>query len=302
MNLPEYVEIVEVGPRDGIQNERGLIPTQWKLELIAALNETGIRRMEAASFVSPKFVPQMADADEVFRNMDKRGHMQYMALIPNRRGYELARSAGVASVALVIAASDAFNRKNVRMSRQDSLVQAGQMTGQAKAFGHYVRCHISTAFWCPYQGKVEAEQVIRLVRSLLQLEVDEIVLCDTIGRANPAQVYALFGHVLDLASRTKVTAHFHDTYGMAQANAVAALHAGVRSFDASIGGLGGCPFAPGAAGNCATEDLVFMLHEMGIRTDVCWDKLLPCVEIIRKMTKRSLPGRLSHIGQPCEPG
>ncbi len=295
MNLPERVEIVEVGPRDGIQNEKNFIPTETKIELIRALSETGIKRMEATSFVSPKHVPQMADADTVFRNMEKREDVQYMALIPNKKGFELAASAGASSFALVVAASETFNMKNVRMSIEESLVQLGSVVEEAKAANGFVRFHISTAFWCPFAGEVPETEALNLVKQLERWGVDEIVLCDTIGRANPKQVYRLFGKVFDLGPKAKITAHFHDTYGFSQANSMAALQAGVSSFDASIGGLGGCPFAPGAAGNGSTEDFVFMLHEMGIETGIDYGKLVECVSIVQSVTDRNLTGHLHSI-------
>jgi hydroxymethylglutaryl-CoA lyase len=293
MNLPQHVEINEVGPRDGLQNEKKMIPTEIKLKLIHALNKTGIKRMEATSFVSPKHVPQMADADAVFRNIDKQEGMQYMALIPNKKGYELARNAGATSLALVVGASEAFNLKNVRMSVEDSLVQLGNVVEEAKNSNMFVRFHISTAFWCPYQGKVSETDTLNIVKKLEAMGVDEIVLCDTIGRANPKQVYQLFSQVLDLAPKAKVTAHLHDTFGFAQANSLAALHAGIASFDTSIGGLGGCPFAPGATGNAATEDFVYMLHEMGINTGVEYKELIECVNIVKKYVV--LTGRLHKL-------
>jgi hydroxymethylglutaryl-CoA lyase len=285
MNLPQHVEIIEVGPRDGLQNEKKIIPTEIKLKLIHALSKTGIKRMEATSFVSPKHVPQMADADTVFRKIDKQKDIQYLALIPNQKGYELARDAGADSLALVVGASQAFNMKNVRMSVEESLAQLGAVVEQAKGSNLFIRFHISTAFWCPYQGKVSETDTLNIVKRLENMGVDEIVLCDTIGRANPKQVYQLFGQVLDLGPKAKVTAHFHDTFGFAQANALAALHAGISSFDTSIGGLGGCPFAPGSTGNAATEDFVYMLHEMGINTGIEYKELIECVNMVLELLK-----------------
>ncbi|MEX1030188.1 MAG: hydroxymethylglutaryl-CoA lyase [Paenibacillaceae bacterium] len=295
MNLPHQVEIIEVGPRDGLQNEKKFIPTELKIKLIHALNKTGIKRMEATSFVSPKHVPQMADADIVYKSIDKLDGLQYMALIPNKKGYELAKNVGVTSFSLVVGASETFNMKNVRMSVEDSLVQLGAVVEEAKQSKEFVRFHISTAFWCPYQGKVNEADTLNIVKRLESMGVDEIVLCDTIGRANPKQVYTLFSKVLDLDRQAKITAHFHDTYGFSQANSLAALYAGISSFDTSIGGLGGCPFAPGAAGNGSTEDFVYMLHEMGIETGVEYRELIECVNIIKKCVDRKLTGRLHTL-------
>lgn len=295
MNFPKRVEIIESGPRDGIQNEKKWIPTDLKLNLIHALNETGIKRIEATSFVSPKHVPQMADAQTVFCSMEKKAGIQYMALIPNRKGFELAKKAGVTNHALFVAASETFNKRNVRMSIHESLQQLETVVREAKDMNHFVRCHISTSFHCPFEGEVSKEAVLKTVSYLEALKADEIVICDTIGRANPKQVYRLFSEVLDLGLKAKIAAHFHDTYGLSKANSLAALQAGICAFDTSIGGLGGCPFAPGAAGNDATEDLVFVLHEMGIETGIDLDKLLQCVEIIKEMTDRSLTGHLHKV-------
>lgn len=301
MNLPKRVEIIESGPRDGIQNEKIFIPTDSKLQLIHALSETGIKRMEATSFVSPKHVPQMADGSEVFRNINKREDVQYMTLIPNKRGFDLAKDVGATSLALFVAASETFNKKNVRMSIEESLFQLSSVVEEAKNENMFIRFHISTAFYCPYEGPVQEGTTLGLVHALEKLNVDEIVLCDTIGRANPKQVYHLFGKTLDLSPTAKIAAHFHDTYGLSKANSLAALQAGITSFDTSIGGLGGCPFAPGAAGNDATEDFVFMLHEMGIETGIDFDKLMHCVTLIKKMTNRTLTGHLHKIENPYSP-
>ncbi len=295
MNLPKKVEIVEVGPRDGLQNEAQFIPTEQKAALIDALSETGLTRMEATSFVHPMHVPQMKDAEEVLKTITRCTGTQYMALIPNEKGYERARHSDVNDVAFVVAASSAFNEKNVRMTTEESMSRLAGLIQQAKAEGVFVRFDIATSFWCPYAGKVDKETVLQMIDQAERLAVDEIVLCDTIGRANPKQVYDLFAKVFEKSPRAKIAAHFHDTYGYALANTVAALKAGVTVFDSSIGGLGGCPFAPGAAGNVATEDLVMMLHEMGIETGIDFDKLLHCVELVKPMTERHLTGHVHKL-------
>ena len=295
MNLPKFVEIIEVGPRDGLQNEAKLIPTDRKVELINLLSQTGIKRMEATSFVSPKHVPQMADASDVLRRIDRIEGVQYMSLIPNLKGYELSKEQGVDSIALFVAASETFNQRNVRMPIAESMKQLAKVVEDAKANNTFVRFDISTAFCCPFERVVPVDNVLRVVKELESLEVDEIVVCDTIGRANPKQVYKVFSEILNLNTRAKITGHFHDTYGLSKANTIAALQAGVAAFDASIGGLGGCPFAPGAAGNDSTEDLVFMLHEMGIETGIDLTKLLQCVDLIKGVTERDLTGHISKI-------
>lgn len=281
MNLPKKVEIIEVGPRDGLQNEANFIPTKQKVALINALNKTGIKRMEAVSFVHPVYVPQMKDAKEVLNGIEKLPGIQYMALIPNEKGYELARENGVKALSLVVGASNSFNQKNVKMSREESMQKMESVVLKAKAEGLFIRYNISTSFWCPYEGKVDENIVLEMAKKIDKLEVDEIVICDTIGRANPKQVYSLFQEVNGLQPKAVISAHFHDTYGLALANITAAMQAGIARFDASIGGLGGCPFAPGAAGNVATEDVVFMLHEMGIETGVDPQALHSSVEQIK---------------------
>ncbi|MBM4765027.1 hydroxymethylglutaryl-CoA lyase [Bacillus sp. B15-48] len=290
MNLPLKVEIIEVGPRDGLQNETNFIPTEKKVALINALNSTGIKRIEATSFVHPGYVPQMKDATEVLRTIEQVPDIQYMALIPNDKGYERAKENGVKALSLVVGASETFNKKNVKMGREESIRKFVEVITKSKAEGNFIRYNIATSFWCPFEGKVDSHIVLEMVKKVDVLGVDEIVICDTIGRANPKQVYNLFQEVNSLQPKANITAHFHDTYGFALANITAALEAGVTNFDASVGGLGGCPFAPGAAGNVATEDVVFMLHEMGIETGIDLAALRRCVEIVKPLTDRELTG------------
>jgi hydroxymethylglutaryl-CoA lyase len=292
MNLPKKVEIVEVGPRDGLQNEKDFIPTEQKIKLIHLLNETGIKRMEATSFVHPKHVPQMADASEVIQTIEKKNEVQYMALIPNEKGYTRALENGVDALSLVVGASDTFNQKNVRMSRQASMDVLRDVIEKAKEQNVFIRYNIATAFWCPFEGETSQDVVLEMIQAVDQLGVEEITVCDTIGKANPKQVYDVFKGIYQLSPKAKITAHLHDTYGTAQANVIAALQAGVTSFDAAVGGLGGCPFAPGAAGNLATEDLVFMLHEMGVETGIDIDKLLECAAFVKPLTTRNLTGHV----------
>lgn len=295
MQLPKKVDIIEVGPRDGLQNEANFIPTAKKIELINALNKTGIKRMEATSFVHPVYVPQMKDAKEVLEGIERKENIQYMALIPNEKGFERALQNGVNALSLVVGASDSFNLKNVKMTREESIDRFESVVENSKEQGIFLRYNIATSFWCPFEGMVDSELVLQMVRQLDSAGVDEIVICDTIGRANPAQVYELLSRIMDLSPKALLTAHFHDTFGLAQANIIAALQTGVTRFDASIGGLGGCPFAPGAAGNVATEDVVFMLHEMGIGTGIDLPKLLSCVEIVKPLTNRELTGHFHKV-------
>lgn len=255
MKTPEKVDIIEVGPRDGIQNESNFISTDKKIELINALNKTGIKRMEATSFVHPKYVPQMRDAKDVLEGIEMDDSIQYMALIPNEKGYDRAIASGIKALSLVVGASDSFNLKNVKMTREKSIESFETVIKKAKDQDIFIRYNIATSFWCPFEGKVDSSIVLDIVEKAEQLGVDEIVICDTIGRANPLQVFHLLEKTISLKPKAVLTAHFHDTYGMALANVTAALEAGVTRFDASIGGLGGCPFAPGAAGNAATEEI-----------------------------------------------
>jgi hydroxymethylglutaryl-CoA lyase len=299
MNLPEKVEIIEVGPRDGLQNESNFIPTENKIQLINALNKTGIKRMEATSFVHPKYVPQMKDAKEVLEGMERNPSVQYMALIPNEKGYDRAVESGIDALSLVVGASDSFNLKNVKMSREQSIKSFETVIEKAKANDVFIRYNIATSFWCPFEGKIDSNLVLNMVERADLLGVDEIVLCDTIGRANPKQVFDLFQASISLKTKAMLSAHFHDTYGMAMSNVMAALESGVTRFDASIGGLGGCPFAPGAAGNAATEDIVFMMHEMGIDTGIDLQQLLTCVELVKPFTNRDLTGHF-HKVKACQ--
>jgi hydroxymethylglutaryl-CoA lyase len=297
MNVPKKVEIIEVGPRDGLQNEANFIPTEDKISLINALNKTGIKRMEATSFVHPTYVPQMKDAKEVLEGIVQAPDIQYMALVPNKRGFDRAIEQGVRAVSLVVGASNSFNLKNVKMTREESIQKLEDVILKAKAEDVFVRYNIATAFWCPFEGIMDSSLVLEIAKRIDRLGVDEIVFCDTIGRANPKQVYSLLKDMMEMQPAAMITAHFHDTYGLAQANIIAALQAGVTRFDASIGGLGGCPFAPGAAGNVATEDVVFMMNELGIETGIDLESLQSCLGLIRKISNRDL---MSHYNMILE--
>lgn len=295
MSIKKVVEIVEVGPRDGLQNEKKFVPTEQKIELIKQLSKSGIKRIEAASFVSPKHVPQMRDGREVMEAINSDNSLQYLVLIPNEKGYENAKDVDVTSFTLVAGASDTFNRKNVRMNREESMERLSKVIKMAKENGDFIRFDIATAFWCPFEGKVEEQIVLDMVKQLSDLEVDEIVLCDTIGRADPYHVTSLFQQIMDLQIKPKIGAHFHDTYGFGIANTLAALEVGVTLFDSSIGGLGGCPFAPGATGNVATEDLVFLFNQLGIETGIDLDLLLDANKLAQNMSYRGLESHISKV-------
>lgn len=271
--LPAAVRIVEVGPRDGLQNEKAMIPTAAKVELIDRLSATGLGTIEATSFVSPKWVPQLADAAEVFADIERRPGVVYPVLVPNETGYERARAVGVEEVALFTAASEAFNRKNINASVDESLRRFEPVLARARADGVRVRCYVSTALGCPYQGEVPLAEVVRVSRALHRMGCYEISLGDTIGVGTPGKARAMLRAVAAEVPMSALAVHFHDTYGQALANILACLEEGVAVVDAAVAGTGGCPYARGASGNVATEDVVYMLQGMGIDTGIDLDAL-----------------------------
>jgi hydroxymethylglutaryl-CoA lyase len=262
------VTVVEVGPRDGLQNEAAIVPTAAKVELIERLAAAGLPVVEATSFVSARAVPQLADADLVLPAVHRLPGVRYPVLVPNVRGLERALAAGADAIAVFTAASAAFTRANINMTVAESLHAFAPVVERAQAAGMWTRGYVSTAFGCPYQGAVEPAAVAEVAGALLELGCDEISIGDTIGVGRPEQVPAVVGAVADRVPVARIALHLHDTGGLALANVAAGLAAGVRTFDSSAGGLGGCPFAPGAPGNLATEDLVEMLHERGFETGV----------------------------------
>ncbi|MGZ5433300.1 MAG: hydroxymethylglutaryl-CoA lyase, partial [Thermoanaerobaculia bacterium] len=255
----DTAKIVEVGPRDGLQNEKVTIPTQAKIDYITALSDAGLRVIEAGAFVSPKWVPQMADTAEVYRDIPKDPGVEYPVLVPNMRGLERAIDAGVKSIAIFTASSDTFNQRNINMSIDESFENYAPVAMRAHEEGLRVRGYVSTAFGCPYEGDVPPEKVLEVCARLLDLGCYEVSVGDTIGVGTPMQVQGVIGMLLQVIPASKLAMHFHDTRGTALANTLAALEMGIATFDASSGGLGGCPYAPGASGNLATEDLVYML-------------------------------------------
>lgn len=266
--IANHVRIVEVGPRDGLQNEKTLIPASAKIELIDRLSATGLRSVEATSFVSPKWVPQLADAAEVYVGIAKRPGVRYPVLVPNEQGYERARAVGVDEIAVFTAASEAFNRKNINASIEESLQRFAPVLERAKADGVAVRGYVSTVLGCPYQGDVPLADVVRVARALHAMGCYEISLGDTIGVGTPGKAAAMLRAVAAEVPMSALAVHFHDTYGQALANVHACLEVGVRVVDAAVSGAGGCPYARGATGNVATEDVVYMLHGLGLRTGV----------------------------------
>ena len=268
MTLPAQVRIVEVGPRDGLQNEKAIIPTADKIELIDRLSATGLRSIEATSFVSPKWVPQLADAAEVFSGIHRREGVSYPVLVPNLQGYERAIAVGATEVAVFSAASEAFNRKNINASIDESIERFLPVLERAGADGVKVRGYVSTVLGCPYQGDVPVADVVRVASRMHALGCYEVSLGDTIGIGTPGKARAMLRAVAGAVPMTALAVHFHDTRGQALANILACLEEGVAVVDAAISGTGGCPYAPGASGNVATEDVVYMLEGMGIRTGV----------------------------------
>jgi len=272
--LPDAVRIVEVGPRDGLQNEKTIVPTPAKIELIDRLSSTGLQTIEATSFVSPKWVPQLADATEVFTGITRRQGVRYPVLVPNEQGYERARAAGADEVAVFTAASEAFNRRNVNASIDESIQRFRPVLERALADGVRVRGYVSTVLGCPYQGEVPVADVVRVARQLHALGCHEISLGDTIGVGTPGKARAMLRAVANEVPMQALAVHFHDTYGQALSNILACLEEGVAVVDSAVSGTGGCPYARGATGNVATEDVVYMLHGLGIATGIDLDRLV----------------------------
>jgi hydroxymethylglutaryl-CoA lyase len=289
--LIDTVKIVEVGPRDGLQNEKVTLPTQAKVAYITALGDAGLRVIEAGAFVSPKWVPQMADTAEVFAEIPKDPGVEYPVLVPNMRGLERAIEAGVQSISIFTASSETFNKRNINMSIDESFDNYAPVAMRALQEGMRVRGYVSTAFGCPYEGDVPPEKVLEVCARLLDLGCYEVSVGDTIGVGTPLQVQGVIGMLLQVIPASKLAMHFHDTRGTALANTLAALETGIATFDASSGGLGGCPYAPGASGNLATEDLVYMLDRMGIDTGVDMNRLVQASTIIAPYLDHPLPGR-----------
>ena len=268
MNLPKHVKIVEVGPRDGLQNEKQAIDTATKVALIARLGASGLKTIEATAFVSPKWVPQMADNAEVMRQITRLNGVTYPVLTPNLKGLEAALAAGVTEVAVFAAASEAFSQKNINCSIDESIERFVPVIESAREHGVAVRGYVSTVVGCPYQGDVPPEKVAEVSKALFDLGCYEISLGDTIGVGTPLKVQAMLAEVSKAVPMDKLAGHFHNTYGMAIANIYASLQMGMAVFDASVAGLGGCPYAKGASGNVATEDVVYLLNGLGIDSGV----------------------------------
>jgi hydroxymethylglutaryl-CoA lyase len=292
---PEKVSIREVGPRDGLQNEAP-VPTGDKIELLNALSETGVRRIEAVSFVHPKAIPQMADADEVWASAERDPSVRYSALVPNSRGATRALAAGFREIEVVVSASDTHNRKNVNRSTDESLDDIAALIEQLHANGAQAEVIVATSFGCPFEGDVDPKRVAGIVSRVLADGADRIGFGDTTGMATPRRVRDLLDAVRPVSGEAPLLLHFHDTRGTGLANIVTALDFGITEFDASIGGLGGCPYAPGATGNVATEEVVHMLHDMGVDTGIDLEKLIEVAALAQRVIGRPLESGVLRAG------
>jgi hydroxymethylglutaryl-CoA lyase len=289
--LPARVTVVEVGPRDGLQNEKQTVPTDVKVAFVDRLTAAGLPVIEVSAFVSPKWVPQMADAGEVFGRIERREGVRYTGLVPNRAGLDRAFESGVHEIAIFAASSESFSKRNINQTIEESLATYRDVTDAALQAGLRVRAYLSTAFGCPFEGPVPEERVAGLCRRLLDLGAFEIAVSDTIGIGHPGQVARVLDAIQRRVPLENIALHFHDTRGTALANVLIGLQHGITTFDSAAGGLGGCPYAPGAAGNLATEDLLYMLHGLGIETGVSLEKVMEASRLIEPAVGHSLPSR-----------
>ena len=290
-SLPHRVKVVEVGPRDGLQNEQSTIDTSLKIAFISRLADAGLPVIEVTAFVSPKWVPQMADAHEVARGASRREGVRFSALVPNLRGLDAAIDSGLDHVAIFAASSETFSERNINQSIDASLQNYRAVVTAARERGVTVRAYLSTAFGCPYEGDVPVARVVDLAAALIDMGAEEVAISDTIGVAHPGQVVDVVDAVTRRVPLEKLALHLHDTRGTALANVYAGLECGVATFDSSAGGLGGCPYAPGAAGNLATEDLIYLLNGLGIDTGVRLDAVVAASRLIAPHLGHALPSR-----------
>jgi hydroxymethylglutaryl-CoA lyase len=292
LNLPKKVSIMEVGPRDGLQNEATLVDTHNKIQFIENLVLAGVKRIEVTAFVSPRWIPPLADQLEVALGIERNPRVKYAALVPNVKGYERARSAAIDEISVVVAASNTHNEKNLNANTKQVMERYYEVIKRAKEDDCPFRAYVSCAFGCPYEGEVSSNSVVALAEELLSLGAYEVALSDTIGNATPLSTRELLNEVLKHISEDKLALHMHDTQGLALANIFVALLMGIASFDAAAGGLGGCPYAPGASGNVATEDLVNMLERSGISTGISLDKLCDASLQMEKILHTLVPSKL----------
>jgi hydroxymethylglutaryl-CoA lyase len=295
--MTRHIEIVEVGPRDGLQSEPGVMPAAAKVELIERLIDSGLRRLEVTSFVNPKKVPQMADAEQVLAGLRRRDDVRYVGLVLNKKGFERAVAAGCNEVGMAVVASDTFNRRNQGVGTEESIAAWLEIAREAQAAGVRAQVTVSAAFGCPFEGEVPVARVIEVAKRVAEADPFEIAFADTIGVGVPAQVSELIGRAREaLPASIKLRAHFHNTRNTGLANAYAAVEAGVASLDSSVGGIGGCPFAPAATGNIPTEDLVYMLARSGVQTGIDLDRLIETAEWLQQTLGRTVPGMLLKAG------
>jgi hydroxymethylglutaryl-CoA lyase len=294
-DLPSRISVREVGPRDGLQNEQP-VPTRAKVELINLLSATGVQRIEAVSFVRPEAIPQMADADEVWQSIDRAESVRYSALVPNLRGATRALAAGLTEIEAVVSASETHNRKNVNRSTGQSLDEIAEIITQAHARGASCQVIVSTAWGCPYEGDIPVERVVQVAGRAVADGADCISFGDTTGMATPGRVRRLVGEFRSAYPAVELNLHFHNTRGTGLANVLAALELGVADFDASVGGLGGCPYAPGATGNIATEELVHMVEDMGVATGVDLAAMIEAAADAERIIGRQLPSQVLRAG------
>jgi hydroxymethylglutaryl-CoA lyase len=296
MTASRRIEIVEVGPRDGLQGEPGILPTATKVEFIGRAIAAGLRRIEVASFVNPKKVPQMADAEEVLRALPRRDDVCYVGLVLNRRGFERASAAGCDEIGMVVAASDTFNRRNQGVSTDESIAAWLDIAAAARQAGIRAQVTLSAAFGCPFEGEVPVERVVAIARRVAEAHPLEIALADTIGAGVPTQVSEVVARVREAVPGVRLRCHFHNTRNTGLANAYAAVQSGITVLDASLGGVGGCPFAPAATGNIPTEDLVYMLQRCGCETGVSLDAAIAASQWLQQQLGRPVPGMLVKAG------
>jgi hydroxymethylglutaryl-CoA lyase len=294
-DLPSQISVREVGPRDGLQNEDP-VPTEAKIELIDRLSATGVRRIEAVSFVRPEAIPQMADADEVWRGIRRAPMVRYSALVPNLRGARRALDAGLTEIEAVVSASDTHNRKNVNRSTAESLDDIAAIIAEAHQRGATCQVIVSTAWGCPYEGDVPVRRVVEVAGRAVADGADSVSFGDTTGMATPGRVWSLVGEFRSAYPEAALNLHFHNTRGTGLANVLAALELGVADFDSSVGGLGGCPYAPGATGNIATEELVHMVADMGIKTGIDLDAMIEAAADAEQIVGRELPSQVLRAG------
>lgn len=288
MIFPKSVKIVEVSPRDGLQNESLILSTIDKVKLIRSIIDSGISNIELTSFVHPKVIPQLADAELLLKKVPWYNNLHYSALVPNLKGFERAQNTKLKNVTVFISASESHNQNNVNFSILESLKILNNVCSKAILKGFKIRGEIAVSFGCPFEGKIPKKRVLYISKKLCEMGCSEIVLADTIGIANPRQVYDMFSSIRNEIAKIPIAAHFHDTNGVAFANIIAAIQANIRIFDSSIGGLGGCPFAPGAKGNISTESLVYLMNKMNIKTGINIKKLMESIKLLEKLLNKKI--------------